>query len=267
MIVFCVLRKHCVVVAEVLKSLALNAFVYHDGMPPEQRAKVNSEFQGGGPRTVLVATSAYEMGVDVPGIRSVVHYGLPASLESFVQGIGRAGRDGRSATAILLYGDADLDILDSLERLGDKANAGRSASNDLINLSAQEVYAFAGTRTCRKALLRAHFHPEFGSAGIVRCDRCDNCDLLGPVAQRPTIQVAAVASELKKWRRQVAAAAGKPAFTVFSDRELNRIATHQPRDVVGLAKLTGIRLPNVDRYGHEVIELIRAVLNPLNCRI
>src|SRR5690606_28051941 len=85
MVVFCVLRKHCAAVTALLKTFGLNAISYHAGMPAEQRSTVSNAFLCGGERSVLVATSAYEMGVNVPALRSVVHYGLPASLESYVQ--------------------------------------------------------------------------------------------------------------------------------------------------------------------------------------
>ena len=58
---------------------------------------------------------------------------------------------------------------------------------------------------------------------------------------------------------QIAVAAGKPAFTVFSDRELARIAAHRPLTVAALAEVAGLRRPNIDRYGQELIDLIRTV--------
>jgi ATP-dependent DNA helicase RecQ len=256
MVIFCILRKHCEVVAALLRRLGLTAFVYHAGMPLAQRAEVSDAFQAGGGRTVLVATSAYEMGVNVPGIRSVIHYGLPASLESYVQGIGRAGRDGRPAMAILLYADADLDILDSLENLGCSSS---SAPDDHLNLAAQDAYAFAATRSCRKAFLGSYFHPETRSTGLARCGWCDNCERLGPAATRSGDEAAAIEFELRRWRRKIAVAAGKPAFTVFTDRELARIAIHRPLSAAELADVVGIRRPSIDRYGKELIELVRTL--------
>lgn len=61
-------------------------------------------------RMVLVATSAFGMGIDKPDIRYIVHYQAPASLEAYVQEAGRAGRDGRWADCILLFDPSDLEI-------------------------------------------------------------------------------------------------------------------------------------------------------------
>ncbi|MDH5670902.1 MAG: DNA topoisomerase 3 [Myxococcales bacterium] len=84
----------------------LSAMAYHAGMNPEQRERAQSRFLLG-KLDVIVATTAFGMGVDKADVRTVVHMALPGSVEGYYQEIGRAGRDGQSSRAVLLhsYGD------------------------------------------------------------------------------------------------------------------------------------------------------------------
>lgn len=73
-----------------------SADCYHAGMQASRRRRVQSEFMSGGLR-IVVATVAFGMGLNKADVRAIIHYNLPKSFESFVQEIGRAGRDGLPA--------------------------------------------------------------------------------------------------------------------------------------------------------------------------
>jgi len=82
------------------------AAAYHAGLESERRKKVQNAFFNG-ELQVVVATIAFGMGIDKPNIRTVIHTALPGSLEAYYQEVGRAGRDGAPARAILMHAYAD----------------------------------------------------------------------------------------------------------------------------------------------------------------
>ena len=86
---------------------------YHAGMTGTDRARTLSRFLGGD-IDVVVATIPCGMGIDKPDVRSVIHTGLPGSIEGYYQEIGRAGRDGLPSKAILLYDSADREPLERI---------------------------------------------------------------------------------------------------------------------------------------------------------
>jgi len=90
-----------------LKAKGEKCMSYHGGMSKKDRDKVSEAWVNGKTR-IIIATKAFGMGIDKADVRKVIHYDVPQSLEAYVQEAGRAGRDGQSAEAILLYNQADL---------------------------------------------------------------------------------------------------------------------------------------------------------------
>ncbi len=104
-IVYAPTRKAVEAAAEVLAARC-RAAAYHAGLSPERRQSVQSEFLAGR-LDAVVATVAFGMGVDKADIRTVIHLGLPGSVEAYYQEIGRAGRDGKPSRAVLMHHVAD----------------------------------------------------------------------------------------------------------------------------------------------------------------
>ncbi|MCW2802914.1 MAG: ATP-dependent helicase, RecQ family [Propionibacteriaceae bacterium] len=102
-------RKDTETYADRLRGSGLRAAAYHAGMRVRERERVHDEFLNGG-LDVVVATSAFGMGIDKPDVRFVLHADISDSLDAYYQEIGRAGRDGEPANALLLYRMQDLGL-------------------------------------------------------------------------------------------------------------------------------------------------------------
>ncbi len=164
-IVYCSTRKKTEAVADGLKSAGFAVGHYHAGRTALARERAQNAFALGRTR-VLVATSAFGMGVDYPDVRVLVHFQAPGSLEAYYQEAGRAGRDGLPARCLLLFGGSDLA---TQRRLHDGGNATTQARSEDAILA---VERYANGAACRQQVLCGHFT---GVEDLVACGRCDNC--------------------------------------------------------------------------------------------
>ena len=106
-IVYCRTRREADEIAEALEARGVETAAFHAGKPARRRHELHDAFQGGAVR-VMVATSAFGMGIDKPDVRFVFHAQVPESPDTYYQEVGRAGRDGEPAEGVLFYRAEDL---------------------------------------------------------------------------------------------------------------------------------------------------------------
>jgi ATP-dependent DNA helicase RecQ len=181
-LVYVATRRNAGVAAEALPAEA-RALAYHGGMTEAERTRVQDAFASGECR-VVCATNAFGMGIDRPDLEAVVHYDLPGSIEAYYQEIGRAGRDGRHATATLLWHYADVKTREYLiDREPEAPAPGRSLPaldpaeverrRDLERKKLRRMVAYADTSACLRATILRYFEDP---AAREPCGHCSNCD-------------------------------------------------------------------------------------------
>lgn len=164
-IIYCGSRKNTEAVADKLSAQGHNATAYHAGLGDEERALRLDRFLSE-PDLVVCATVAFGMGIDKPDIRYVIHRDLPSSPEAYYQEIGRAGRDGRPAEAIMLYGAADIMFRRRMIDEGGAPDEVKRHERKKLDILASYCEAL----TCRRTMLLSYF-------GEMASEPCGNCDI------------------------------------------------------------------------------------------
>lgn len=113
--------------AEMLRSQGWKTDHFHGGLDPPEKKRVQDAFIEG-ELPVIVATNAFGLGIDKSDVRLVVHADVPASIESYLQEAGRAGRDGKQADCVLLFANGDL------EKQFDLVSQGQLTKRDITQI-------------------------------------------------------------------------------------------------------------------------------------
>ena len=108
-IVYARTHRHVESLVAALADAGRPALAYHAGLPGRERERAQDAFLRGD-ADVVVATSAFGMGVDRPDVRWVLHAGPPTSLDAYYQEVGRAGRDGERSVAVLFHRPDDFGL-------------------------------------------------------------------------------------------------------------------------------------------------------------
>lgn len=166
-IVYCLSRKSTERMADKLKANGYKARAYHAGLNAETRQAVQSGFQNDTIQ-IVCATIAFGMGIDKPNIRWVIHYNMPKNIEGYYQEIGRGGRDGEPADALLFYSWGDYL---NLQRFIDDSDA-HETFKEVQRAKLSRMWEFATALSCRTNLVLNYF----GEYRNHKCDHCDNCN-------------------------------------------------------------------------------------------
>lgn len=168
-IVYCLSRRDVDEISEMLAAEAgVEAIGYHAGMSTAERAANQDKFMTNS-GVVMVATIAFGMGIDKPDIRYVLHCTVPGSVEAYYQELGRAGRDGEEAEAMMLYG------LDAIRRRRSLIDDDKHDNEDHRRREHKRFDALIGyceSAKCRRQVLLGYFGEHSEACG--NCDLCDN---------------------------------------------------------------------------------------------
>jgi ATP-dependent DNA helicase RecQ len=151
-LLYCATRNDTVAYAGTLSERGVAAAAYHAGLRRARRDDVHEQFMNGAV-DVVVATSAFGMGIDKPDVRFVLHAASPASLDAYYQEIGRGGRDGAPALAELHHHAHDLNLQRFLTARRPKPDALRAALSALDPerpLPPKEIGAASGLSPARR---------------------------------------------------------------------------------------------------------------------
>ena len=155
-------RKNTETLTEKLKRRGLNAQAFHAGLSVSVKNAVQTGFLNDDIQ-IVCATVAFGMGIDKSNVRWVVHYNMPQNMESYYQEIGRAGRDGLEADALMFYSYGDV--------ISHNRFVKESGQVQLNTQKLELMQRYAESSICRRRILLSYFNERIDHD----CGNCDVC--------------------------------------------------------------------------------------------
>ena len=255
-IFYCVTISETERIHDALRRAGVPAVLYHGKLGNDEKRAAQEAFMSGR-APVMVATSGFGMGIDKPDVRYVVCCGMPLSVESYYQQIGRAGRDGKPGDTIMLWDEQDLQTALFM------AEAGGEGQND-PQRSRQKGLAFdmrdfcRDENTCRRDLILRYFGEKPPDDG--GCGRCDNCaapvdGIVRAEDTRPlTDDERALFVSLKSACAAVSESGG--AGGALTERALRGICRKRPENLEQLLQVDGMTAKAAQAYGARILAVV-----------
>jgi ATP-dependent DNA helicase RecQ len=165
-IIYCLSRNETEKLSAKLRAAGFNCDYYHAGMDAKDRKRVQQAFQAD-ELQFICATIAFGMGIDKSNIRWIIHFAMPKNLEGYYQEIGRAGRDGTPARALLFYSWGDYIMQ---KRFIDDSQATEEFKT-VQYAKLERMWEYASANECRTNVVLNYF----GEYKTEPCGHCDNC--------------------------------------------------------------------------------------------
>lgn len=164
-IIYAATRKEVDRLYHLLKKFDYSVGRYHGGLNENERTEMQEAFLYDRLQ-LIVATNAFGMGINKSNVRFVIHYQIPGSLEAYYQEAGRAGRDGLSSEAILLFSPQDIQVQKFFIQQSQREEGQKQKEYEKLKAMTEYVYI--------ESCLQQYILNYFGETSSP-CNRCGNC--------------------------------------------------------------------------------------------